>query len=102
MFQIDDIFLLEVGLESLSNDEKEGLLLCVEEELQVRIGALLSSNMDDEQLAHFEYLVAQNQQQLAIEWLNSNCSDYKQIVAHEVDKLKDEIKNNKDVILGGG
>lgn len=38
----------------------------------------------------------------SLKWLEMNRPDYKQVVASELDKLKAEITQNKDSILGSG
>lgn len=38
----------------------------------------------------------------SLKWLEINRPDYKQVVAVELDALKQEISNNKDSILGSG
>lgn len=38
----------------------------------------------------------------SLKWLQLNRSDYREVVASEMEKLKKEILKNKDAILGGG
>ncbi len=107
-FQLDDTFLQELGLGTLPEDQKREFLAHTLETLEVRVGTKLSQGMSEQQLAEFERLTptpedstedAQKKQQQALEWLQTNRPDYKDVVAGELESLKTEIKNNSNAIL---
>ncbi len=99
MIKIDNKLLEELGLSSLSDDDKKALLSHLYEQLELNVGKVLASKMSDEQLDEFEAFVDSNDEENALKWLEGNFPNYKDVVAQELDKLKDELKNNKDTIL---
>lgn len=99
MYQLDDKFLQDVGLGGMPDDQKQAFLQHLYEELELRVGTRLSEGMSDEQLGDFEKLIDANDQQGALSWLESNRPNYKQVVAEELEKLKQEVIANKDKIL---
>ena len=100
MFQLDDNFLQSVGLGNMPAEQKDAFLEHLYEELELRVGTRLSEGMSDEQLAAFEKLIDANDESGALSWLETNRPDYKQVVAEELEKLKQEVSANKDKILG--
>jgi hypothetical protein len=99
MFQLDDAFLTSIGLGSMPQDQKAAFLEHLYDELELRVGTRLSEGLSDDKLAEFEKLVDSNNEQGALRWLETNRPDYKQVVAEELEKLKQELIANKDVIL---
>ncbi len=99
MIKIDNKMLEELGLGSLSDDDKKALLSHLYEQLEVNVGKVLASKMSDEQLDEFEAFVDSNDEEGALKWLESNFPNYKDVVAEELEKLKEELKKNKDTIL---
>jgi hypothetical protein len=57
MFQLDDTFLKDVGLDGLSDEQKKPFLQHVYEELELRVGTRLSDGMNDAQLQEFEAII---------------------------------------------
>ncbi len=57
MFQLDDTFLKDVGLDGLSDEQKKPFLQHVYEELELRVGTRLSDGMSDAQLEQFEAII---------------------------------------------
>ncbi len=100
MFQLDDNFLTSLGLGDMSTEEKKAFLLHIYEELELRVGTELSKNLSDNQLSEFEKIIQEQNPDKATGWLEANCPDYKKVVADELEKLKQEIQNNKQEILG--
>ena len=92
MFQIDDKFLESLGLAALPQEDKDKMKAHIYETLEMRVGMRLASGMSDEQLSEFEGLMNNNDEAGALKWLESNFPDYKKVVADELEKLKDEIK----------
>jgi succinate dehydrogenase flavin-adding protein (antitoxin of CptAB toxin-antitoxin module) len=58
----------------------------------MRVGMTLAQQMTNEQLDEFERFIDSNDEAGALKWLETNFPDYKQVVANELEKLKDEIK----------
>jgi Protein of unknown function (DUF5663) len=100
MFNLDDDFLQSLGLGGLPDDQKQAFLQHLYEELELRVGTQLSEGMSDAQLAEFEKLIDGNDEAGALKWLETNRPNYKDVVAQELEKLKQEITSNRDKILG--
>jgi hypothetical protein len=92
MIKLDDDLLNELGLGSLSPDDKKKMLAHVYETLEMRVGMKLAERMSDAQLDEFEQFINTNDEQGALHWLEANFPDYKDVVAEEFEKLKGEIK----------
>lgn len=138
MFQLDDKFLQELGLDQLPDDQKQAFKEHIYSELELRVGVRLSEGLSDEQLAEFESFVDRNDEKVrtwvaanasdytadpayqqlktnapqgmddaallaeyaSLKWLGINRPHYREVVAQVLEELKQEIKNNRDVILG--
>lgn len=92
MFKLDNNFLIELGLGALPADEKNKMLAHIYETLEMRVGMKLAEQMTDAQLDEFEAYINRNDEAGALTWLESNFPNYKQVVADELEKLKNEIK----------
>jgi len=92
MFKLDNNFLIELGLGALPADEKNKMLAHIYETLEMRVGMKLAEQMTDAQLDEFESYINRNDEAGALTWLESNFPNYKQVVADELEKLKNEIK----------
>jgi len=77
MFQLDDQFLADLGLENLPEDQKEAFLQHIYNELELRVGTQLSEGLTDEQLAEFEAII-DRKDEVITPWLQQNAPDYKQ------------------------
>lgn len=100
MFNLDEDFLQSLGLGGLPDDQKQAFLQHLYEELELRVGTRLSEGMSDDQLAEFEKLIDANDEPGALKWLEANRPNYKDVVAEELEKLKQEVASNTDKILG--
>jgi len=138
MFQLDDKFLQDIGLNDLPEAQKKPFLQHIYDELELRVGTRLSDGLSNQQLEEFEsiidhkddiisswlakYMPEYHNDQVfmqlqvatkldvndsnlraeyaATKWLEINRPDYKQVVATVLDGLKQEVINNRDVILG--
>lgn len=92
MFKLDNAFLEELGLGSLPPAEKNKMLAHIYETLEMRVGMRLAEQMSNEQLDEFESYINRQDEAGALKWLETNFPNYKQVVAEELDKLKNEIK----------
>lgn len=99
MFKLDNNFLKELGLDGLPADEKNKMLSHIYETLEMRVGVRLASNMTDAQLDEFEGYINRNDEEGALKWLETNFPNYKDVVAEELDKLKQEIKEAAPQII---
>ena len=99
MFKLDDNLLQELGLGSLSTEDKRAMLGHIYETLEMRVGMTLAQQMSNEQLDEFEKFIDANDEAGALKWLETNFPDYKKVVANELDKLKSEIKSSAPQIL---
>jgi hypothetical protein len=99
MFRLDEQFLKDVGLESLPIAEKNKMLKDIYETLEMRVGMRLANNMRDDQLEEFEGHIQRKDQAAALKWLETNFPDYKETVAQEIEKLRQEITQAAPHIL---
>ena len=99
MFQLDDNLLHELGLGDLPAAEKNKMLAHIYETLELRVGMRLADQMSDAQLDEFEGFIDRNDEAGALKWLETNFPHYKDVVAEELDKLKNEIKAQAPEIM---
>src|SRR5947209_1675570 len=99
MFKLDDNLLKELGLGSLPPEEKNRMLAHIYETLEMRVGMKLAEQMSNEQLDEFEGFIDRNDEAGALKWLETNFPHYKDVVAEELDKLKNEIKQQAPAIM---
>ena len=57
MFQLDDSFLKELGLDQLPDEQKKPFLQHIYSELELRVGERLSQGMSDAQLDEFANII---------------------------------------------
>ncbi|MEM6997697.1 MAG: DUF5663 domain-containing protein [Patescibacteria group bacterium] len=99
MFKLDDNFLQEIGLGALPPQDKNPMLQHIYETLELRVGMRLAEQMSDAQLQEFESFIEKKDEQGALKWLETNLPNYKDVVAEELNKLKEEIKGNAPQIV---
>lgn len=99
MIQLNYALLESLGLASLSKDAKDSLLAHMYDKLELNVGTVIAQKLSDEQLNDFEQLIDNNQNEQALVWLQENYPGYKQVVEAELEKLKNEIRNNALAIL---
>lgn len=95
MLKLDNTLLDELGLGGLPEDQKPAMLQHIYETLELRVGTNLANQMSDQQLEEFEKFIDEggdaNQAQ-ALQWLETNLPNYKQVVNEVFEALKVEIK----------
>jgi uncharacterized protein DUF5663 len=139
MFQIDDKFLQDLGLDQLPEDQKQAFKEHIYSQLELRVGTRLSDGLSDAQLAEFESFVDRDTAKVqawisqhvpdyqndesykqlkanapanideqtllaeyaSLKWLSLNRPDYQAVVSQVIEELKQEIRGNRDAILGG-
>ncbi|PLS81982.1 hypothetical protein CYG49_00470, partial [Candidatus Saccharibacteria bacterium] len=77
MFQLDENFLKDLGLEELPAEEKKAFLQHIYQELELRVGTRLAEGLDDKQLLEFESLINRDEDKVRA-WLESNVPGYEQ------------------------
>ena len=75
MFQLDDKFLADIGLNELPEEQKKAFLQHIYDELELRVGTKLSDGMSDEQLEEFESII-DRKDDVITEWLAKHVPDY--------------------------
>ena len=75
MFQLDDKFLADIGLNELPEEQKKAFLQHIYDELELRVGTKLSDGMSDEQLEEFESIIDRNDEAIR-SWLEKYVPDY--------------------------
>lgn len=77
MFQLDDKFLADIGLNDLPDDQKQPFLQHIYEELELRVGTRLSDGLSDTQLEEFEKII--DRDLVTIDgWINHYVPNYTQ------------------------
>lgn len=99
MLKIDNSLLVEIGLGSLPEAEKNSFLKHIYETLEMRVGIRLADQMTNEQLDEFERYFEAKDDAGAFKWLETNFPNYKDIVQQEFDKLKAEVAQTAPQIL---
>jgi hypothetical protein len=75
MFQLDDKFLQELGLDQLPDDQKQAFKEHIYSELELRVGTRLSDGLTDAQLTEFESFVDRDDEKV-LGWISANVADY--------------------------
>lgn len=100
--KLDNNLLDELGLGGLPEDQKRAMLQHIYETLELRVGTDLANQMTDQQLEEFEKFIDDggdaNQAQ-ALQWLETNLPNYKQVVNEVFEALKGEIKQMAPQIM---
>lgn len=94
MLKLDNNLLNELGLGSLPEDQKKSMLQHIYETLELRVGTQLANQMTDKQLEEFEQFIdegGEGSQAQALQWLETNLPNYKQVVNEVFEALKGEI-----------
>ena len=90
--EFDEKFLQEMGLSAMPEEQKQAFLEYVQEELEVRIGERISKGLTEVQLNEFDMITDQEE---ATKWLEINRPDYREIVTHTINEMKEEIRANR-------
>jgi Protein of unknown function (DUF5663) len=75
MFQLDDKFLADVGLNDLPEDQRKAFLQHIYDELELRVGTRLSDGMSDDQLEQFESIIDRKDDVISA-WLAQHAPQY--------------------------
>ena len=75
MFQLDDKFLQDLGLDRLPEEQKQAFLQHIYEELELRVGTKLSDGLSDAQLDEFEGIIDRKEEAISA-WLAQHMPSY--------------------------
>lgn len=75
MFQLDDKFLQELGLDQLPDDQKQAFKEHIYSELELRVGTRLSEGLTEAQLSEFESFVDRDDEKVRA-WISTNVPDF--------------------------
>ena len=101
MIKLDNNLLSELGLDALPADDKKKMLAHIYETLEMRVGMELAKQMSESQLNEFGEFIDRNDESGALQWLETNFPNYRDVVAAEFNKLKIEITDVAPQILTG-
>lgn len=76
MFQLDDQFLQDLGLDQMPDEQRQAFLQHIYDELELRVGTRLSDGMSDEQLSEFEAII-DRKEDVIVNWLGQNAPEYR-------------------------
>jgi hypothetical protein len=77
MFQLDDKFLQDLGLDQLPEEQKKPFLEHIYSELELKVGTRLSDGLSDTQLAEFEKIIDRDEEAINT-WLSLHAPNYTQ------------------------
>lgn len=92
MFQLDEKFLQDIGLNDLPEEQKKPFLQHIYDELELRVGTKLSDGLSDEQLEEFESII-DRQDVIVTAWLAKYSPDY----INDVTFIKFQKATNLDI-----
>lgn len=98
MFQLDDKFLQDVGLQDLPEDQKQAFLQHIYSELELRVGTKLSEGMNEEQLSQFEAFVDQDEQKVTA-WFERYLPNYRELADFQSLKASAPAEVSETVLL---
>jgi hypothetical protein len=93
MFQLDDQFLKDLGLDQLPEDQKQAFLSHIYSELELRVGVRLSDGLSDDQLSEFESFVDRRHDKVQA-WVAAHAPEYHSDSAYQ--QLKDNSPKEAD------
>ena len=95
--EFDEKFLQEMGLSAMPEEEKKRFLEYIQEELEIRIGERISRGLTEAQLNEFDMTTTLEE---ARAWLEKNRPDYREIVNRTINEMKEEIRANRNALIG--
>ena len=75
MFQLDDKFLSDIGLDTMPDEQKKPFLQHTYDQLEYKVGIRLSEGMTDDQLEEFESII-DHKDDVINAWLTANAPNY--------------------------
>lgn len=77
MFQLDDKFLQDLGLDQLPEEQRQAFLQHIYSELELRVGTRLSDGLTDAQLEEFEAII-DKKDDVIVAWIAQYAPNYYQ------------------------
>lgn len=77
MFQLDDQFLNDLGLDKLPSEQRKAFLEHIYQELELRVGTKLSDGLSDAQLQEFESIIDKDDTVIT-NWVAQYAPNYQQ------------------------
>lgn len=77
MFQLDDKFLQELGVDQLPEEQKQAFKEHIYSELELRVGTQLSEGLSEAQMNEFESFVERDDEKV-LAWIAANVPNYQQ------------------------
>lgn len=77
MFQLDDQFLNDLGLDQLPSEQRKAFLEHIYQELELRVGTKLSDGLSDAQLQEFESIIDKDDTVIT-NWVAQYAPNYQQ------------------------
>ena len=99
MIKLDAELLERLGLGELGPDESNSLLEQIYETLEMRVGMVLASTFDDDELETFEGFIDLGDEAGALNWLQSNHPEYHDVVQTQFQELCEEVASVAPAIL---
>lgn len=81
MFQLDDNFLADLGLQDMPPSQRGPFLQRIYETLEIRVGTTLSEGLSDEQLSEFSSIIDRDPRAV-IAWIDAYAADFTQDPAY--------------------
>ncbi len=93
MIKIDANLLEELGLNDLSDDQKNDAIEEIMNTLKDRVGDRAIDALNDSQVEHLENEMMHGSFESTQKWLQENVPDYENVVNEELEKIKSEVKS---------
>lgn len=77
MFQLDEKFLQDLGLDQLPEEQRQAFLQHIYSELELRVGTRLSDGLSDAQLEEFEAIIDKKEDTI-VSWIAQYAPNYHQ------------------------
>lgn len=99
--QVDDQFLKDMGFDDLEGEEKQKVLEDLLYTLNWNVGKRVAEQLPEDKAEEFDHLVEgkPGEQELA-DWLERNVPNYEQLIEEEATKLRDNLDNLTDKVMG--
>ena len=75
MFQLDENFLNDLGLQDMPAEQKDAFLKHIYDELELRVGTKLSEGLSEDQLREFERIIDRDQASIQ-NWIRNHAPNY--------------------------
>lgn len=96
----DDQLLQDIGLGSLSDEEKQKAQDTIAAALEERVGERMANQLNGDQMTQFEKFIQEDNPDEAVKWLHEQVPNSEQIVNEELEKLKNDVKTGGLAALG--